>query len=86
MSDRVANLIHGRLLECPKHKKGRAYKHKVTKPTSKCLICNLVWLADRLETSIYETDVEDIIKFSNTFQTVIKPSSIKFVETRPDDD
>jgi len=46
----------------------------------------MVWLSDRLECNIYEDDFNDLIRFSNTFTSVVKPSGIEFVETAKDDD
>ena len=80
MSMRSAEVYNGTLKSCKKHNKTRKYKTKVSRPTNDCPVCHLVWLSDRLETSFYESDVEDIIKFSNYFKQTVKPSSIEYVE------
>ena len=76
---------HGVLVGCPTHKKRRAFKSNVAKPTNDCVVCHLLWLSDRLEASLYSDDVDDIIKFSNAFSAVIKPSSFKYIEEAKDE-
>jgi hypothetical protein len=78
---REAIMYGGALKACGKHGKERTYKTKVSRPTNECPVCHAVWLSDRLETSLYESDIEDLIKFSNNFKTTVKPSSIDYVET-----
>ena len=85
MASRRALLRHGSLVECGTHKRKRAFKTKVAQPTTKCPICWACWLADRLETSVYEDDFQDLIRFSNAFTTVVKPSGIEFIETEKDE-
>lgn len=82
---RKAKTKHGALVGCVTHKKRRAFKTNSSKPTNDCLVCHLCWLADRLGTSLYDDDIDDIIKFSNTFTTVVKPSSIGYDEEEKDD-
>lgn len=77
---RKAILTHGSLTGCGVHNKKRAFKPRVTRPTNKCPICHLCWLADRLEALFYKDDIEDLIKFSNTFGT-LKSSAIEYEET-----
>lgn len=81
MVDRRARTMHGAIVECLAHKRKRSFKTKSSKPTNKCPVCWACWLADRLETSIYESDMEDLIAFSNAFSKTVKPSSIEFIET-----
>lgn len=85
MTDRKANMRHGALVSCEAHKRKRQWKTNVAKPTNKCPVCWAVWLADRSEMSVYESDIKDLIAFSNAFTKVIKPSSIEFIETAKDD-
>jgi len=85
MAKRKATMQCGSLTGCPTHKRNRQYKSKLARPTNKCPVCWACWLGDRLETSIYESDMEDLIAFSNAFTTVVKPSSIEYVETIKDD-
>ena len=82
---RRAGMRHGQLKECLVHKRKRSYKTRVSQPTNKCPVCWACWFADRTETMLYEDDIADLIKFSNVFQTVLKPSSIEFVEEEVDD-
>jgi hypothetical protein len=72
---------HGAIVECGTHKRKRTFRTKSTQPKQKCPICWACWLADKLETSIYEDDFQDLIRFSNAFTSVVKPSGIEFVET-----
>lgn len=85
MAPRKGRLYHGSIVECITHKRKRQFKTKVSKPSNKCPICWTCWLADRLECSIYEDDFQDLIKFSNAFTTLVKPSGIEFEETEKDD-
>ena len=86
VKEREINMKHGRMDECVKHKRSRQYKVKQSKPTTKCLTCWLVYLSDRLETSLYESDVKDLILFSNTFDKVIKPTSLEYIETKKEEE
>lgn len=72
-------------MECGTHNRKRQWKTKVSQPKNKCPICWAIWLADRLETSVYEDDFHDLIRFSNAFTSVVKPSGIEFVETAKDE-
>jgi len=83
---RKALMRHGALVECGTHGRKRVWKAKTAQPKNKCPICWAVWLADRMEGSIYESDFNDLIRFSNTFTSVVKPSGIEFVETTKDED
>jgi hypothetical protein len=83
---REALTRHGAIVSCKVHKYKRAFKTRTTMPTNKCPVCYACWLADRLETSIYQDDLEDLIKFSNTFTTVVKPSSITYTELEKDNE
>lgn len=76
---RKAILKHGSLVECGVHKRKRQFRRRSSRPTNKCPICHLCWLADRLETLFYEDDIKDILKFSNTFGT-LKPIAVEYVE------
>lgn len=80
MKKRKAILTHGALTGCGVHNKKRVFKPRSTRPTNKCSICHLCWLSDRLETNFYKSDIEDLIKFSNTFGT-LKFSAIEYEET-----
>ena len=72
---------HGVLVGCQTHKKRRTYKPNAPKPTNGCAVCNLLWLSDRLETSIYSDDAEDVIKFHSTvFTPVVKAKSFQYIE------
>lgn len=71
---------HAVIVGCVKHKKRRTFKSKAPKPTNNCVACNLLWLSDRLETNLYSSDLEAIIKFSNTFPTTIKHTSFEYEE------
>ena len=68
MAARKALTRHGAIVECGTHKR-------------KCPVCWACWLSDRLETSIYQDDLEDIFTLSNAFTTVVKPGSIVYEET-----
>jgi hypothetical protein len=85
MVDRRAKTVHGSVVECPTHKRKRAFKTKVSKPTNKCPVCWACWLADRLETSVYEDDLNDLLTFSNAFTKTVKPSTIEYIETKEDE-
>jgi len=76
---------HGSVVECPTHKRKRAFKTSVAQPKTKCPVCWGCWLADKLETSVYQSDLEDLLRFSNAFTTVVKPSSIEYIETEKDE-
>jgi hypothetical protein len=76
---------HGAIVECGTHKRKRSWKTKVSQPKTKCPLCWAVWLSDRLECSLYEDDFQDLIRFSNAFTTVVKPSGIEFIETAKDE-
>ena len=82
---RKATTTHGAITECPTHKRKRQFKSRVSQPTTKCPVCWACWLADRLETNIYQGDLEDLLRFSNAFTTVVKPSSIEYIETEKDE-
>lgn len=77
-----ALLRNGQLKACLTHKRKRSYKPRVAQPKNKCAVCWLCWLADRTETLVYQSDMEDFIKFSNAFKTTIKPSFIEYEEER----
>lgn len=83
---REAITRHGSIIACGVHKYKRSFKTRTTLPANKCPVCYACWLADKLETSIYQDDLEDLIKFSNTFTGVVKPSSITYTETEKDDE
>jgi len=85
MTSRRSGMRYGQLTGCLTHKRKRTFKTQVSKPTNKCLICWLCWLADRTESMLYADDIEDIIRFSNAFPGTLKPSSIEFVEEAPDE-
>jgi hypothetical protein len=85
MTTRKATLFNGSLVACATHKRKRTFKPRSTKPTNKCPVCWACWLADRLETSVYKDDLNDIFTLSNAFTTVVKPSGIVFEETSKDD-
>lgn len=85
MSERKAHLRNGSIVECPTHKRKRQWKTKVSKPTNKCPVCWACWLADRLETIIYESDLNDLLVFSNAFTKTVKPSTIEYIETKEDE-
>ena len=76
---------HGSIVECGTHKRKRTFKTRASQPTNKCPICWACWLADKLETSIYQDDFQDLIRFSNAFTSVVKPSGIEFIETEKDE-
>lgn len=71
---------HAVLVGCVKHKKRRTFKSNASKPTNNCAACNLLWLSDRLETSLYPSDVEDVLKFSNTFKSAFKRNYFEYEE------
>lgn len=85
MVSRKANTLHGAIIECAAHKRKRSFKTKVSQPKTKCPVCWACWLADRLETSVYKEDLDDLFKFSNAFTTVVKTSSVEYVETAKDE-
>ena len=60
-----AKLKHGALAECGEHGRKRTYASAGARPKAKCPVCQMVWLADRLETSLYESDMRDLLKFAN---------------------
>ena len=60
-----AILRHGALEGCATHDKTRTFR-KGVKPRSKCHVCWCVYLADKLETSIYQDDMEAFAKFAGT--------------------
>lgn len=84
MKDRQAAVWNGQLQGCPIHDRKRQWKSRVAKPTNKCLICWLVWLADKTDWLLYQEDIEAIIQFSNAFPKGIKPSTIEYIETAED--
>lgn len=65
-----ARLMHGVLIGCKTHKRTRTFKTRSTIPKDKCPVCWMVWLSDRLETSIYIYDMEDLCKFSNAMPKI----------------
>jgi hypothetical protein len=80
-----AHTKHGAIVECPTHKRKRTFKPKSTQPKTKCPVCWACWLSDRLETMLVREDLEDILRFSNAFTAVVKPTSIEYVETEKDE-
>lgn len=84
MVDRRALTRYGALIGCESHNRKRTFKRKSPKPTNKCPVCWACWLADKMETIIYNEDVSDLLMFSNAFTKTIKPSTIEFIETAED--
>jgi len=83
---RTANMRNGQIIECAQHKRKRAWKTRVSKPTNGCVLCWMVYLSDKNDTMLYQDDIENIIAFSNAFPKTIKPSGIEWVETNKDED
>jgi hypothetical protein len=81
---RKAKLRHGALVGCITHKKRRTFKSNASRPSNDCLICHMCWLSDKMQTMLYEDDIEDLIRFSNTFKTIVKINSIEYVEEAED--
>ena len=65
-----ARLMHGAVFGCVTHDKVRTYKPRSPKPRNKCPVCWTLWLSDRLETSIYLADMEDLCKFANAMNKI----------------
>ena len=59
----TALMLHGALVGCGTHDKQRTYG-KPVKPRNSCPVCWLVYLADQFETSLYQNDMEAMMKFS----------------------
>ena len=57
-----AKFCNGALVECITHKRKRTYKTRNAAPKNKCLACWACWLADRIETSIYQADLDDLVR------------------------
>ena len=51
------------LVGCATHDKRRTHKKPVW-PRNKCEVCWMVALSDKLETSLYQDDMETIFKFA----------------------
>ena len=66
----IARTMHGALIGCKTHDKCRTFKTRSTMPKNKCPVCWMVWLSDRLETSIYNYDMEDLCKFANAMNKI----------------
>jgi hypothetical protein len=65
-----ARLMHGAVIGCATHDRARTYKPRSPKPRSKCPVCWIMWLSDRLETSLYLSDMEDLCKFANAMNKI----------------
>jgi len=72
-----ALMWNGALVACGTHGKKRTFK-KPSWPRGKCPVCWCVALADQLETSIYEEDVERLLKFA------ARKATITYKETHDD--
>ena len=80
-----ANLRHGAIIACLTHKRKRVFKPKAPMPTNKCPACWACWLADHLETSLYEDDIEALLRFARTVPTT-RATSIEYTEEKKDDE
>lgn len=85
MVDRKALLRHGSLVGCKTHNHKRQWKTKAAKPKHKCPVCWACWVADRLQCSVYDDDLKDLLTFSNAFLKTVKASSVEFIETGKDE-
>ena len=65
------------LIGCGTHDKQRTHK-KPVQPRNKCEVCWCVYLSDKLETSLYQDDMEAIFKFAG------KSPKIAYKETFED--
>lgn len=65
-----ARIMHGALIGCSTHDRGRTFKTRSTVPRNKCPTCWMVWLSDRLSTVLYDADMEDLCKFSNAMNKI----------------
>lgn len=83
---RKALMKHGAIIECGTHNRKRTFKTKSTQPKNKCPICWACWIADRMETIVTEADFIDLVKFSNAFTNMIKPSGVEFIETAKEEE
>jgi len=64
-----ALLCCGALIGCGTHDKKRTF-HKPVKPRNKCEVCWLVYLADKVETVLYQDDMEALFKFAGKKPTI----------------
>lgn len=69
-----ARFRYGRLKCCDTHPK------RTGKPTTQCVVCWAMWLGKRIECSIYESDLEDLITFANKFTKRIDPLKVVRIE------
>ena len=67
------------LVGCGTHDKKRTHG-KPVKPRNSCPVCWCVYLSDKLETSLYQDDMEAIFKFAG------KKPTITYKETFEDDE
>jgi len=58
-----AIMRHGALMACGTHDKKRTFR-KPVRPKNKCEVCWCVYLADQLETSVYQDDMEALYRFA----------------------
>ena len=65
-----ARLMHGALIGCSTHDRARTFKPKSPQPRNKCPVCWLTWLSDRLSTSVFDADMEDLCKFANAMNKI----------------
>ena len=65
------------LIGCGTHDKKRTHARAI-RPRNKCEVCWCVYLADKLETSLYQDDMEAIFKFAG------KSPKIAYKETFED--
>ncbi len=70
----IARMHHGRLEACGTHDKQRTHS-KPIRPRNRCSVCWLVYLADQLETVLYQDDMEAMMKFAG------KTDKIAYEET-----
>ena len=57
------------LIGCGTHDKKRTHKKPVW-PRNRCEVCHLVALSDQIETSLYQDDMERILKFAGREPTI----------------
>lgn len=63
----IALMYCDALVGCGTHDKKRTHSRPI-KPRNQCPVCWCVYLSDKLETSLYQDDMEAIFKFAGKAQ------------------